>query len=725
MPSEQGQAHAARATGLELVVDDDGLARLEFDLPDSKVNKLTADVVRALDVALAALEGHERARGVILLSRKESSWIAGADIEEIRRLSTAEEARQMATMGQRVLTRLARLPIPSVAAIDGSCLGGGLELALACTLRVAADSPRTLLGLPEIRLGIVPGFGGTQRLPRLVGLPAAADLILSGRSLSARRAEQIGLVDRACPPEYLLSQARALLNEVLERGLRGVRARRAARRGRGVWLLEFPPLRRLWFTWVRRLTERKSGGHYPAPLAALKAIEAAARTSIDRGLELEARLIGEMAVTDVSRNLISLFFLAQAIKRDTGVEGDGTRPRSISAAGVLGAGAMGGGIAEALAESGIDVRMKDVDASALARGMGAAASVLRERVRRRRLEPREAERAMARIAATLDWRGFRRCGLLVEAVIEDLDLKKKVLQEAEAALPEGAILVSNTSSLSIDAMASSLRDPARMAGWHFFNPVDRMPLVEVVQGAGTAPEVVVTLVALTKKLGKTPIVVRDRPGFLVNRLLMIYMMEAVRMIEEGAGLDRLDAALRRFGMPMGPVMLFDQVGLDVAVKVAEVLGAAFPSQELSPGLLKRMVEAGRKGKKNGLGFYIHPERGPARIDPHVYALIGTDGRLQVEAEEIQDRLLLPMINEACRILEEKVVRGPNDVDAGMIYGAGFPPFRGGLLRWADALGARTVAERLLRLAEKLGARFKPCDPLMERATRGERFHLRR
>lgn len=715
----------ARATGLELTIAEDGLARLEFDLPDSKVNKLSSEVMRALDVALAALEGHDRVRGLIVSSRKEGTWIAGADIEEIRRLTTAEEARALASTGQRILTRLARLPLPSVAAIDGACLGGGLELALACSLRVATTSPRTALGLPEVRLGIVPGFGGTQRLPRLVGLPVATDLILSGRSVDAREAERIGLVDRACPPEYLEREARAILQEALQHGLRPFRARRAARRGRGEWLLAFPPARRLWFTWVRRLTERKTGGHYPAPLAALRAIEASARFSRERGLDLEARLLGEMAVTDVSRNLVGLFFLNQEIKRDTGVEEPGIRPRRFETAAVLGAGAMGAGIALVLAESGLTVRLKDVDEKALARGVGAAASVLRERVRRRRLGALEAQRALHRIGATIGYHGLRRCGLVVEAVLEDLDLKRQVLGEVEGLVPADAVIASNTSSLSIGAMASALRHPERLAGWHFFNPVHRMPLVEVVRAERTSPEAVVSLVALTRQIGKTPLVVRDRPGFLVNRLLMIYLMEAVRLLEEGADIGHLDGALKRFGMPMGPAALFDQVGIDVAAKVADVLGSAFPHQEPRAALLHRMVEAGRLGKKSGLGFYRHPRGGAPAVDARVYALIGTDGRLRPPVEEIQDRLVLPMVNEACRVLEEKVVRGASDVDVGMIYGTGFPAFRGGLLRHADALGARAVAERLMKLSEHHGAHLRPCDALMERATRGERFYPKR
>jgi 3-hydroxyacyl-CoA dehydrogenase/enoyl-CoA hydratase/3-hydroxybutyryl-CoA epimerase len=432
-----------------------------------------------------------------------------------------------------------------------------------------------------------------------------------------------------------------------------------------------------------------------------------------------------MAVTDVSRNLVSLFFLTQAGKRDTGVEREDVKPRPVSKAAVLGAGAMGGGIALALAESNIDVRMRDVDAPSLARGMGAAAGVLRERVQRRRLATLDARRILMRIGATLGYDGFGRCTLVVEAVLEDPDLKRTVLAEVEAAIPADAIIASNTSSLSIESMAAGLKRPDRMAGWHFFNPVHRMPLVEVVRARDTSDEAIATLVALTRRIGKTPLVVRDRPGFLVNRLLMIYMMEAVRVLEEGAQIEHLDGALRRFGMPMGPVALFDQVGIDVAAKVAGVLGAAFPQQELRPDLLQRLLEAGRKGNKSGLGFYRHPARGPAVVDRRVYALIGTDGHAQPPAEDLQDRLILPMVNEACRILDEKVVRQASDVDIGMIFGAGFPAFRGGLLRHADSLGARAVAEHLMRLADKYGPHLRPGDALMERATRGERFYSKR
>ncbi|MEE9218499.1 MAG: 3-hydroxyacyl-CoA dehydrogenase NAD-binding domain-containing protein [Acidobacteriota bacterium] len=712
----------ARATGLDLEIDDHGIATLTFDLPDSKVNKLTGDVLRALDVAVATLEARQDVRGVMLCSRKAGNWIAGADIEEIRRITTAEEGRHLAATGQRILGRLARLRPPSVAAIDGSCLGGGLELALACRLRVATLSPRTLLGLPEVRLGIVPGFGGTQRLPRLIGLPNAADLILSGRSIDARRAERLGVIDVACPPELLHQQARALLEEVLSRGMRRIRSQRAARRGRGVWLLSFPPLRRLWFRWVRRMTLSKAGDQYPAPLAALEALRASAGWSLQHGFDVEARLLGEMAVTDVSRNLVWLFFLNQSIKRDPGVREQAVRPRSFQTVAVLGAGTMGGGIAQALSGNGLRVRMKDVAAPALARGMGAASSVYRDLARRKRLSPQEAQHAFNRIGATLTYDGFRSCGLVVEAVLEDLDLKRRVLKEVSEQVPPDAILASNTSSLSIDAMASAVAAPERLAGWHFFNPVHRMPLVEVVRASATSAEVVATLVALTKRIGKTPLVVRDRPGFLVNRLLTIYLLEAVQLLEGGAAIDWVDQVALRFGMPMGPCTLLDQVGIDVAAKVADVLSAAFPEHELKSMLLHRMVEEKRLGKKSHNGFYLYPRHGKPRVSQGVYALANSDGSGQPDAALVEDRLILPMINEASRVLVEEVVRGPSDVDTGMIYGAGFPPFRGGLLRHADALGIGEVAARLERLAHNYGPRFTPCEPLAERARRGERFY---
>ncbi|MCZ6777844.1 MAG: 3-hydroxyacyl-CoA dehydrogenase NAD-binding domain-containing protein [Acidobacteria bacterium] len=710
-----------QATGLELQIHAGGVAAIEFNLPDSKVNKLTGNILMALDSVLASLEGNEQIRGVMLTSGKPGNWIAGADIEEIRRIKTAEEGHQLAAKGQRILERLARLRVPTVAVINGSCLGGGLELALACRLRVATTSPRTMLGLPEVRLGIVPGFGGTQRLPRLIGLPGATDLILSGRSLDGRRAERMGLVDLACPPEVVWDQARTLLLQVAERGMRRVKTRRAACRGRGRWLLALPPMRSVWFRWVRHLTEKKTGGNYPAPMAALRALRASGG-SLNRGLSLEAHLLGEMAVTDTSRNLVWLFFLNQAIKRNPGISESDVRPRAIRLAAVLGAGAMGGGISQVLSQSGARVRMRDIDPDALARGMGAASSVYRDLVRRKRLSLEEARHGLHRIGATLSYDGFRNCGLVVEAVVEDLGLKRRVLEEVSTKVPDDAIIASNTSSLSIDAIAEAVPSPERVAGWHFFNPVHRMPLVEVIRGRFTSPEAVATLVALTKKLGKIPLVVRDRPGFLVNRILTIYLMEGSRLFEQGAAIDWVDSALERFGMPMGPAALLDQIGIDVAAKVSEVLGQAFPHLQMNSDLMQRLVKGNRLGKKTGSGFYTYSRQGRRRLSKSVYSVLDSDGEGRPEASQIQDRLILPMVNEACRVLAEGIVPGPSDVDTGMIYGAGFPPFRGGLLRYADALGPREVVARLERLADIHGERYAPCAPLRERGQRGERFY---
>jgi 3-hydroxyacyl-CoA dehydrogenase/enoyl-CoA hydratase/3-hydroxybutyryl-CoA epimerase len=711
--------------GVLLETRRDGLAFLIFDRPQERVNVLGAPVVAVLEILIDQVAHDKNVRGLVVTSTKPGSFIAGADVNEIAALRSIQDAEYASSKGQRLFDSLERLPFPVVAAINGACLGGGTELALACHFRVAADDPRTEIGLPEVRLGIIPAWGGTQRLPRLVGIGKGLELILSGRSLDARRALKAGLVDEIAPPEYLLEAAERLVREAAD-------GRRRPRRRLGDSLsARMNPARLVRVAaaaWVARrdLRRRVNETHYPAPYRAVEAVVHGLWHGMDEGLERESRVLGPLLMGGAGRNLVSLFFLQQAARKDPGVGDAVARPKEVRAAAVIGAGAMGGGIAQGLARAGIPVRLKDIDLEALARGLRAAHDVCRAELKKGRIGRRDLEQRMALIRPTLDYTGVRRSDVVIEAVVESLEIKRRVLREAEAAIPEGFIFATNTSSLPIGEIAAAARRPQDVVGMHFFNPVHRMPLVEVVRGKETSDDAVATVVALAKRMGKTPIVVGDAPGFLVNRLLMAYMGEALLMVEEGARVEEVDRTMVTFGMPMGPLAVLDQVGIDVAAHVATVLAEAFRDRTPRSTALQILKDKGWLGRKSGRGFYVYRdgrrEGQPREVNAAAYALISTRERRSVDPGPTESRLVLPMINEACRCLESGIVKTPEQVDLAMVLGAGFPPFRGGLLRHADRVGLSAVVQGLEALAARHGTRFISARLLMEMVRDGRRFY---
>ena len=702
---------------------------LTLDTPNEKVNILSTPVMQELNKFLDELHSRADLEALILLSGKEGNFIAGAKIEEIENITDPKDGAEKAAMGQAVFGKIAALPFPTIAVIDGACVGGGLELVLACDYRLARDSEKTRIGLPEIRLGIIPGFGGTQRLPRLIGIQRALDFILTGKLVDAQRAYRAGIVDRVIPKEFPPQQLRRLgLGFAQEIQNSAAREKIAARRNRAspqTVLLEKNILgRKVLFDQARRRTLAETKGHYPAAELALEAVEKGfSKKEINDGLKIEAELLGKAVVTSVSKNLVKVFYLTEVVKKDAGVENYSGATQEFHKIGVLGAGLMGGGIAQLMAHNNFTTRMKDVNLAAVAKGMEAAAKIFNESVKRRRMTPKEMQNKMALISGAADYSGFKNADLVIEAIVEILDVKKKVFAEIDALLPPHSILTSNTSSLSITEMAAATKRSDKVAGLHFFNPVHRMPLVEVIRGTDTSDATVASLVAFSKKIGKTPIVVmKDSAGFLVNRILGAYMAEAGRMLIEGANIEQLDSALVEFGMPMGPINLFDEVGIDVAAKVSHILENAFGRRMAGEGMLDKIVESGRLGKKNGKGFYVYEGKNK-KIDPAIYALIPKTGKFDSNSAEIQDRCVLQMVNEAARCLAEGVVRRPEDVDIGMIFGTGFPPFRGGLLRYADGRGIDNVAGKLETLAGKYGERFQPADLLVEMKNSGKRFYI--
>ncbi len=726
-----------------------GVAGVIFHARERSQNVLTKAVLDRLDEIVRAIRSATGYRAVLITSTLPGSFIAGADVNEIASVDDVATGRDAARRGQRVFGELAALTIPTVAAIGGACLGGGLELALACHYRIASDSSKVRLGLPEVRLGIIPGFGGTQRLPRLVGLPAAIDLILTGKTLDARRARRRGLVDLVIPEilfrqESLRFVERLAAGEAPSRhvmafsGPRKAAARRAPLSARDRFL-ESPVGRPILFRLSRRSVLSNTKGHYQAPLDALTVIEDTFGKPIEEGLDVEAAALGRRLVTQEKKALVHVFFLTEANRKDTGSDDASLIPRPITRAGLLGAGVMGGGIAQLLSRRDIRVRMKDLNDDALLSGLRSASNVTRSLVRRRRMRPAEAARQLALISPTTEYTGFGRVDVVFEAVVEKMDVKKTVLGEVERVVRPGTIIASNTSALSITELATVSRRPEHVAGFHFFNPVHRMPLVEVVRGERTSDAAVVTLVALARRLGKTPIVCNDGPGFLVNRILGRYMNEASHLLADGVAIEHCDCVATDFGMPMGPIRLVDEVGADVAAKVASLLLAGLGDRFKTNNLIERLVGEGRLGKKCGRGFYTYPgARGgrlPAwtpswvpgapreHVDRGVLALIETGGRRSsLSDREIRDRLVYVMVDEAARCLDDGIVASPRDVDLGMIFGTGFPPFRGGLLRFADETGVDVVADTLSRLADSASPRFAPCDRLRDMGNRALRFH---
>ena len=712
----------------------DGVATVWFDVPGEPVNTLSQETGAELQALVEELGRDAAVRAMVLASGKPDGFVAGAKLEMLRQVRTAAEAEALSRDAQAAFDRLERLAKPVVAAIHGACLGGGLELALACHWRMASDDRKTQLGLPEVQLGLIPGAGGTQRLPRLIGIAAALDLVLAGKSLRARKALKLGLVDEVVPPPILLATARRRARELADGP--GSKVRRETPRGvealtkGGLGLgkiqrlvLEENPLgREVLFREAARKVRKKTRGHYPAPEKALDAIRHGYEKGIEAGLRREARHFGELAVSDVAARLTEIFFAQTALKKDTGVDDPSVRARAVERVGVLGGGLMGSGIATVTANARIPVRIREKDDLAAAHALASVRGVLDERVKRRSLDRLERDEVMRIVSATTDWSGFAAVDVVVEAVFEDLALKQEMVRAFEAVNSRG-LFASNTSSIPIARIAEASRRPESVVGMHYFSPVHKMPLLEVVVTPRTSKEATATAVALGKRQGKTVIVVNDGPGFYTSRILAPAMNEAAEILLEGAAIEEIDAALVDFGMPVGPITLLDEVGIDVGAKVGKVLYQAFGERMKPPAALEKVIADGRLGRKSQRGFYRYADGKKGEVDESVYDLLpGGPKRRALDRREVTDRVVLGMVNEAIRCLGEGILRSARDGDVGAVFGLGFPPFRGGPFRHADQLGARQLLDRLEALRARYGDRFEPAPLLVEHARSGRGFH---
>ncbi len=698
------------AKAFHLEVLDGGLATLTFDLPGRGANVFNRTVMTELSEIVTGLGARSDVRCLVLLSGKPRIFIAGADIEEISKVGDSREAEAAARAGQQIFAAWEGLPFPTVAAVRGTCVGGGTEIALASTYIVISDREDIRIGLPEIRLGIVPGWGGCTRLPRRIGLAAALDIILAGKTVRPRKAFKLGLADALLPDASFAAEVRRFAQGLLA----GEKPRRRGADFKRVLLEKNPIGRSVVFDQARKQVMKQTGGKYPAPLRALEVVRAG-MGGRRAGFDAEARAIGELATTPEAQNLLHVYRLMESAKRAV----DGA-PRRVESVSVLGAGVMGGGIAQIVVDKlGLPVRMKDIGVEQLKSGMAHAAGLFGKQVRRRWISKPDAARKMALIRPTLEYTGLGSVDLVIEAVVERLDVKQQVFAEVERRVGDDAILATNTSSISIDLIGEKLARPELLVGMHFFNPVHKMPLVEVIRGSRTSADAVATVVAVTRALGKTPVVVGDGPGFLVNRLLAFTLAEAMWLIEEGHAIEDLDRAMTHWGMPMGPATLTDEVGVDVAVKVGHIMADAYPDRLSFPDWFDRLVEDGRLGSKVGRGFYLYEKGRRGGVDPDVYRLLGVSPRVKSpDPDRLTDRIVLPMLNEAARCLDEKLVDGPGELDLALILGTGFPPFRGGLCRWADAQGAPRLLEAMERLEAKQGPRFRPSKALREVAEAG-------
>ena len=713
-----------------------GVATLTFNHSNPKVNKLDEGALTELKTILADLSSKKSIKLLVFKSTKKSVFIAGADINEIQDISTLQEAADKARFGQLIIHDISLLPFPTLSVINGACVGGGCELALACTYRIASDHPKTRIGLPEVKLGIIPGFGGCVRMPRLIGLQNSLQLILAGKLIIAKKALRMNLIDHIYNHELHEGEVAKFISKLVADTAfsKSLIKKRGAKKSKINRMLDSTKIGyALVFKTALKNLLKKTKGRYPAPIQALETIKKTHLMSIDKALEIEIEDFAKVAISKESKNFIQLFFTNEAIGKETGSTDKSLVPIKLQnkQTAVLGAGVMGGGIAWLFSKNNNDVRLKDIEWDAVNKGYQTANDYYGQMKRYRKITANDIRNKMNYIAGTVNYNGFKNIDLICEAVVEKMEVKKMVLAEAESYLPEHCIITSNTSSLSITEMASALKRPENFIGMHFFNPVNKMPLVEIIPGEKTSQQTIVNTVSFVKSLGKTPIVVGDCAGFLVNRVLIPMLNEAALILQEGGNVVDIDEAISSFGMPMGPFILADEVGIDIGFHVASILEEAYGERMAVAGIFKHIFENEKLlGKKSGVGFYKHsskkgedPVYNEALDDAlKTYRQSNNISTTSFSKETIQQRCILIMLNEAIKCLEEKVITDPRYLDMAMLLGIGFPPFEGGLLKYAENQGLSTICDQLTSLSKQYGDRFKPAQLLIDKVTSNTTFY---
>ncbi|EPC8670739.1 fatty acid oxidation complex subunit alpha FadJ [Vibrio vulnificus] len=695
-----------------LKIDEQNIAWLGIDVPNEKMNTLQAAFADEMKAIFAQLKDCSGLKGLIVHSLKPDNFVAGADVRMLEACKTAPEAEALARQGQELFQQLSDLPYPVVAAIHGPCLGGGLELALACDFRVCSDDDATRLGLPEVQLGLLPGSGGTQRLPRLIGLLPSLDLILTGKQLRANKAKKLGVVDACVPQTILLDVAKQFVEKGKKRSKQKVTTKEKLLSGSGLG-------RKFVFEQAAKKTHEKTRGNYPATVAILQVIQHGLEKGMKQGLELEAKRFGELVMSNESKALRSIFFATTEMKKETGSE---AKPSKVGMVGVLGGGLMGAGISHVVvAKAKVPVRIKDVSDDGVLNALKYNYKLFDKQRKRRILSKAQLQSKMLQLSGGTDFTSFNRTDVVIEAVFEDLSLKQQMVADIEANAKSETIFATNTSSLPIHKIAEKAQRPENIVGLHYFSPVEKMPLVEVIPHESTSEETIATVVALAKKQGKTPIVVKDQAGFYVNRILAPYMNESAHILLANEPIDKIDTALLDFGFPVGPITLLDEVGVDIGAKIMPILVAELGARFKGPDVFDVLLNDGRKGRKSGKGFYTYKGK-KKEVDKSVYKLLKLTPESKLSDKDIALRCVLPMLNEAVRCLDDGIIRSPRDGDIGAIFGIGFPPFLGGPFRYMDQFGLKELVEKMNQFAEKYGDRFAPCDGLLTRAGEGRRFY---
>ncbi|ELV8723533.1 fatty acid oxidation complex subunit alpha FadJ [Vibrio harveyi] len=695
-----------------LKIDEQNIAWLAIDVPNEKMNTLQAAFADEMKEIFAQLKDTSGVKGMIIHSLKPDNFVAGADVRMLEACTTANEAEALAKQGQELFQQLSDLPYPVVAAIHGPCLGGGLELALACDYRVCTDSDKTRLGLPEVQLGLLPGSGGTQRLPRLIGLLPSLDLILTGKQLRAKKAKKLGVVDACVPETILLDVAKQLIEKGKNKGKKKQSTKEKLMSGSGLG-------RKFVFEQAAKKTNEKTRGNYPATVAILEVIQHGLEKGFAQGQELEAKRFGELVMSSESKALRSIFFATTEMKKENGAEAE---PAAVNRVGVLGGGLMGAGISHvSVAKAKVPVRIKDVSNDGVLNALNYNYKLFEKQRKRRIISKARLQSKMLQLSGGVDFTSFNHIDVVIEAVFEDLDLKQTMVADIEANAKPETIFATNTSSLPIHKIAEKAERPENIVGLHYFSPVEKMPLVEVIPHETTSEETISTVVALAKKQGKTPIVVKDKAGFYVNRILAPYMNEAAHILLANEPIEQLDGALLDFGFPVGPITLLDEVGVDIGAKIMPILVNELGERFKGPDVFDTLLNDGRKGRKSGKGFYTYKGK-KKEVDKSVYKLLNLTPESKLSDNDIALRCVLPMLNEAVRCLDDGIIRSPRDGDIGAIFGIGFPPFLGGPFRYMDQFGLKELVEKMNEFASKYGDRYAPCDGLLTRAGEGRNFY---
>ncbi|GAB7222212.1 fatty acid oxidation complex subunit alpha FadJ [Vibrio owensii] len=695
-----------------LKIDEQNIAWLAIDVPNEKMNTLQAAFADEMKEIFAQLKDTSGVKGMIIHSLKPDNFVAGADVRMLEACTTASEAEALAKQGQELFQQLSDLSYPVVAAIHGPCLGGGLELALACDYRVCTDSDKTRLGLPEVQLGLLPGSGGTQRLPRLIGLLPSLDLILTGKQLRAKKAKKLGVVDACVPETILLDVAKQLIEKGKNKGNKKQSTKEKLMSGSGLG-------RKFVFEQAAKKTNEKTRGNYPATVAILEVIQHGLEKGFAQGQELEAKRFGELVMSSESKALRSIFFATTEMKKENGAEAE---PAAVNRVGVLGGGLMGAGISHvSVAKAKVPVRIKDVSNDGVLNALNYNYKLFEKQRKRRIISKAGLQSKMLQLSGGIDFTSFNHIDVVIEAVFEDLDLKQTMVADIEANAKPETIFATNTSSLPIHKIAEKADRPENIVGLHYFSPVEKMPLVEVIPHETTSEETISTVVALAKKQGKTPIVVKDKAGFYVNRILAPYMNEAAHILLANEPIEQLDGALLDFGFPVGPITLLDEVGVDIGAKIMPILVNELGERFKGPDVFDTLLNDGRKGRKSGKGFYTYKGK-KKEVDKSVYKLLNLTPESKLSDNDIALRCVLPMLNEAVRCLDDGIIRSPRDGDIGAIFGIGFPPFLGGPFRYMDQFGLKELVEKMNEFASKYGDRYAPCDGLLTRAGEGRNFY---